>query len=70
MLPRFEAIYYEGEFNERMPAWQVIEWTSHNPANGARSGRTVESFDYQDQARELAYVLQENYNREFFDNHG
>ena len=63
--PRFEAVFYEGEQDERMPSWDVVEWTNVNPVNGARSGRTVRQFDYEEDAQELAKVLQENYNMEF-----
>lgn len=67
MSPRFEAVYFEGEYGERMPSWDVIEWTSFG-ANGSRSGKTIESFyvDQEYMARELVEVLQENYNMEFY----
>lgn len=68
--PRFQAVFFDGEYGERQPSWDVIEWTYTNPVNGARSGHTVESFDYENDAQELAGVLQENYNMEFHSNFG
>jgi len=66
MTSRFEAVFHEGEYGESMCEWRVIEWTYTNPVNGARSGHKVETFDYEDDAQELANVLQEEYNIEFF----
>ena len=67
MLSRFEAVYFEGEYGERQPSWNVVEWISSS-VNGSRSGRTIESFyvDQEDMARELVEVLQEEYNMEFY----
>lgn len=66
MSARFEAVFHEGEYGESMPEWHVVEWTYTNPVNGARSGHNVQKFDYEDDAQELANVLQENYNMEFY----
>ena len=68
--PRFQAVFHEGEYGERMPSWDVVEWIYTNTVNGARSGRTVESFDREEQAEELAAVLQQQYNMEFHSNFG
>ena len=67
MSPRFEAVYYEGEYEERSPSWNVVEWTSIS-VNGSRSGRTIESFyaDQEEAAQEFARVLQQEYNMEFY----
>lgn len=66
--PRFEAVYREGEPNERAPEWEVVEWTRVNPKNGARSGRRVESWlesavNAEQQAKDLADRLQQEYIR-------
>jgi predicted AAA+ superfamily ATPase len=70
---RFEAVWYEGEMNERCSEWQVVEWNKTYP-NGGRSGRCVKSFpdDFAGErdAREIAVVLQEEYNIEFYTNFG
>jgi hypothetical protein len=70
MQPRFEAVFYEGEYGERMPEWCVVEWTHFT--SSSRSGSTVQSFAACDEqeAKELAWVLQEAYNLEFFANYG
>lgn len=65
-LPRFEAVYREGEPDERAPEWEVVEWTRHNTENGARSGRRVESWLESDpgaeqKAKNLADALQQEY---------
>jgi hypothetical protein len=68
---RFEAVWYDEEYGERLSEWCVVEWTSTNHVTGARSGRTVKSFtdfrypDAEELAVELARVLQEEYNIEF-----
>jgi hypothetical protein len=66
---RFEAVWFEGERDERMECWNVVEWHTTCLANGARQGRTVESFyewNGEQQAKELAEVLQTNHNRELY----
>lgn len=59
MQQRFEATFNDGD-EDLWPRWVVVEWTYVAP-NGARTGRTVESFsgtNYgREQAEELAYVL-------------
>ena len=59
---RFEAVFHEGEYGESMCEWRVIEWTYTNPVNGAKSGRKVETFDYEDDALECAVRLNEQGN--------
>jgi hypothetical protein len=61
-LKIFEAVFHEGEYGERMPEWAVIEWTYTNPVNGARSGHTVQTFDYEEDAVEYAAKLNEQSN--------
>jgi hypothetical protein len=70
MQPRFEAVFYEGEYGERMPCWDVVEWT--HIKSTLRAGSTVKSFPACDEkeAKELAWVLQEEYNLEFYANYG
>lgn len=59
MQQRYEATFDDGD-EDRWPRWVVVEWELVQP-NGARSGRTVESFPGNSygrtQAEELAYVL-------------
>ena len=62
MLAKFEAVFHEGEYGESMPEWAVIEWTYTNPVNGARSGHTVQTFDYEEEAVEYAAKLNEQSN--------
>ena len=68
-MARFEASYYEGEDNERLPEWTVVEWTHVNPKNGTKSGRTVwKTYDMlngEREAIEMAAVLQHEYNLKF-----
>ena len=59
MTKVFEAVFYEGEQGERMPSWDVVEWTNINPTNGSRSGKTVQQFDYEEDAVECAIKLNE-----------
>lgn len=40
MSARFEAVYYPGEDDERLPEWRVVEWTQVS-STGAKSGNTV-----------------------------
>ena len=72
MTQRFEAVFHEGEFGERLPEWCVVEWTNVNAETGAKFGRNVwKSYDMmtgEDQAKEMAYVLQQEYNLEFAEN--
>ena len=62
---RFEASFYEGEPNERLPEWHVVEWTFVNPENGSKSGRTVwKTYDLMDgekQAIKIAEKMQHDY---------
>lgn len=67
-MARFEASFYPGEDNERLPCWDVVEWEFVNEKTGAKVGRKIESFygeDGEALAKELAWVLQEEYNIEF-----
>lgn len=68
-MARFEASYYPGEDNERLPEWTVVEWEYVNPTNGAKSGRTVwKTYDMingEREAHEMAAILQHEYNMEF-----
>lgn len=52
---RFEAVFYEGEPDERLPSWDVVEWT--NQSTNGKSGKVVKSFygyNHQSEAEELA----------------
>lgn len=68
-MTRFEAVFYEGEVNERLPEWNVVEWTVVNMDTGAKMGRKVwKTYDMENgerEAREMAAVMQEEYNRAF-----
>lgn len=68
-MARFEASFYPGEDNERLPEWQVVEWTYTNPKTGGRSGSVVwKSYNMETgerEANEMAAVLQHEYNLEF-----
>ena len=68
-MARFEASYYEGEPNERLPEWHVVEWTYENPETGAKSGDTVwKTYDMEfgeQDAKDMAYWMQQVYNWEF-----
>lgn len=70
MSVRFEAVFYEGEPNERLPEWHVVEWTYVNPETGGKTGTKVARFweDEGTKAQELAATLQEAYNIEFAEN--
>ena len=67
-MARFEASFYPGEVDERLPEWHVVEWTYVNPENGSKSGKTVwKSYDMETgerEANEIAAIMQEGYNRE------
>ncbi len=67
---RFEASYYPGEVDERLPEWRVVEWTYVNPETGAKSGRSVfRTYDLENgerEAKELAGYLQDAYNLEVY----
>lgn len=67
-MARFEASYYPGEVDERLPEWHVVEWTYVNPETGAKSGNVVwKSYDMEfgeRDASDMAYWLQECYNWE------
>ena len=69
-MARFEASFYPGEDNERLPEWKVVEWTYVNTDNGSKSGRTVwKTYDLENgekEANEMAWLLQEEYNQEFY----
>lgn len=69
MSTRFEASYYEGEVDERLPEWRVVEWTFVNPETGTKGGRTVwKTYDMEfgeQDAKDMAHWMQECYNWEF-----
>ena len=67
MSARFEAVFYDGEPDERLPEWHVVEWTFVNPETGGKIGNKVAKFDEYDgdKAIELATVLQHEYNMTF-----
>lgn len=68
MCNRFQASYYPGEPDERLPEWHVVEWTYVNVANGAKSGKTVwKTYDMEfgeQDAKDVAYQMQQVYNWE------
>lgn len=68
-MARFEACFEPGEDGERLPEWHVVEWTYVNPENGSKSGRIVwKSYDMEFGelgAREMAMILQHEYNLQF-----
>ena len=68
-MARFEASFYPGEVDERLPEWHVVEWTYVNPENGSKSGRTAwKTYDMENgerEANEMAAILQHAYNLEF-----
>lgn len=57
-MQKFEAVYYEGEDNERLPEWRVIEWDASR-----KIGSTIQSFynmcTGEADAKFLASVLQQ-----------
>lgn len=69
-MARFEAVFYEGEVDERLPSWDVVEWTEVNPVTGAKFGRSVRKYPGSEKweaiAKEMAEFLQEEYNQEFY----
>lgn len=67
MGARFEAVFYEGDPDERLPEWHVVEWTVVNPETGAKLGNKIAKFweDQGDGAKALASDLQQAYNMEF-----
>lgn len=75
---RFEAVFHEfDECYSGRGTWDVVEWTKTHP-NGGRSGHTVwhgessydNDFRAKEKAKEMAWILQEEYNLEFFDHFG
>lgn len=68
-MARFEAFFYPGEDDERLPEWCVVEWTYVNPETGAKSGDTVwktyDMIDGEREAHEMAAILQHEYNLRF-----
>lgn len=67
-MARFEARYYPGEDSERLPEWQVVEWTAVNPETGGKVGKTLwktydMAFGEQD-AKGIAYWMQQVYDWE------
>lgn len=67
-MARFEAVLYDGEVDERLPEWQVVEWTYVNHETGAKSGKTAwktydMAFGEQD-AKDMAYWMQQVYDWE------
>lgn len=68
-MARFEASFYPGEDGERLPEWHVVEWTYVNPTNGSKSGRTAwKTYDMiggEAAAKEMAAIMQHEYNMEF-----
>lgn len=69
MQPRFEAVYNPGSADQ-YAEWHVVEWMID--AQGERQGRVVERFGDCSGAlaRAEAGLLQQAYNREFYDNFG
>lgn len=69
MSARFEASFYPGETDERLPEWHVVEWTFVNPETGSKSGDIVwKTYDLENgevEAHEVAALLQHEYNMEF-----
>jgi hypothetical protein len=67
-MARFEASYYPGEYDERLPEWTVVEWTHVNHKTGAKSGNTVwKTYDMEfgeQDAKDMAYWMQQVYNWE------
>lgn len=68
-MARFEAYYYPGETNERLPEWRVVEWTVINQDTGAKCGnciwKTYDMVNGEQQAIEIAAAKQHEYNLEF-----
>lgn len=64
-MARFEPVYYEGEVDERLPEWQVVEWTMVSPT-GAKFGNKVWStYDLEggeEEANLVAMTMQTEYN--------
>ena len=67
-MARFEAVLYDGEPDERLPEWCVVEWNYINPETGAKSGKTVwKTYDMvwgEQEAKDRAYQLQQVYDWE------
>lgn len=68
MSNRFEAVLYDGEPDERLPEWQVVEWT-YIGEYGSKSGKVVwKTYDMEfgeRDAKDIAYHMQQVYNWEF-----
>lgn len=68
-MARYEVVYYPGEPDERLPEWQVVEWTNLASPIGVKSGKIIwKSYDMEfgeRDAKDIAYHLQEVYNWEF-----
>ena len=66
-MSRFEAVYYDGEPNERLPEWNVIEWTVQK--NGTKFGKivyqTLDLVNGEAMCKEMAEVCQAEYNLRF-----
>lgn len=66
-MARFEAVFYEGEDDERLPEWQVVEWTVDD-GKGNRAGKTIwKTYDLvfgEQDAKDRAYHLQQVYDWE------
>lgn len=65
MMERFEVVYYAGEDGERLPEWQVVEWTVVNPETGGKIGKThwkTTDMEFGEQdAKDIAYHKQQVY---------
>lgn len=62
-MARFEAVYYDGEDNERLPEWRVVEW---NRYTGKTVWYTYDMFNGEAKAKEEAQARQEEYNHRFY----
>ena len=67
-MARYEAVLYEGEDDERLPEWTVVEWSADD-GHGNRAGKVVwKTYDMvfgEQDAKDRAYHLQQVYNWEF-----
>ena len=68
-MARFEVVFYPGEDDERLPSWDVIELEDVSPTVrvGTRVWSTYDMFEGEELAREMAYVMQHEYNQEFYE---
>ncbi len=68
-MSRFEIDFFPGEDDERLPEWSVIELIDQTPTTriGKVVWRTYNMEHGEDLAREMAYIMQHEYNEKFYE---